>query len=80
MLNFNQLETFNVLLNQLWIVERFASRDKYIIRNVHSNLVLDLEAASSNNGTPIVCWTRHAGANQQWRPEWNKDVDGYVNA
>lgn len=79
-LNYNENDTFNKPLNQLWLVERFASRNKYIIRNVHSNLVLDLSGGSSANGTPILCWNQHGGTNQQWKIEWFKDVHGYVDA
>ncbi|EAU88949.1 hypothetical protein CC1G_10077 [Coprinopsis cinerea okayama7 len=72
-LDFNEHGTFNENHNQLWIVERFQSRDTYLIRSVHSNLVLDLSQGLSANGTPILCWTQHGGTNQQWRIEWVKD-------
>jgi hypothetical protein len=78
--NVHQQDIFNGLLNQLWIVEPFGSRGKYLIRSVHSGFVLDLQGADYDNGTPIVCWDQHGGTNQQWRFEWSRDEDGYVDA
>lgn len=78
--NLDQRDTLNALLNQLWIVEPFGSRGKHLIRNAHSGLVLDLQEADPDNGTPIVCWNQNGGANQQWRVEWSRDEDGYVDA
>ncbi|KAL8334476.1 hypothetical protein RB598_008974 [Gaeumannomyces tritici] len=75
-LDYKEHETFNTRLNQVWLVERFGNHEKYIIRNAHSNLVLDLSQGSSANGTPILCWERHGGTNQQWLITWSKDVDG----
>ena len=77
-LNFDRKETFNMLLNQLWLVERFQNHHKYIIRSVHSNLVLNL--GSSASGTRICCWNQNGRTNQQWQIEWVKDVSGYVDA
>ena len=38
----------------------------YIIRAVHSNLVLDVEKSSTANGAVISQWAEHGGPNQQF--------------
>ncbi len=78
-LDYEQHDTFNKKLNQLWLVENFQNSHNYIIRNVHSNQVLDLSGASWANGTSIICGKQHSGANQQWRIEWSKDDSGYAS-
>jgi hypothetical protein len=39
----------------------------FLLRAQHSGLVLDVVAASQDNGAAIIQWDRHGGPNQQWR-------------
>ncbi|MGY4978072.1 RICIN domain-containing protein [Streptomyces sp. 900105755] len=39
----------------------------YVLVNRNSGKVLDDRAAAKNDGAAVVQWTRHGGANQQWR-------------
>ncbi|EAU88947.1 hypothetical protein CC1G_10075 [Coprinopsis cinerea okayama7 len=75
-LDWDEKRPLNEKLNQLWIVEKVGDASTYIIRNVNSNLVLDLSGSGTANGTPIITWPQHGGANQQWRVQYSKDVNG----
>ncbi|MER7835974.1 RICIN domain-containing protein [Streptomyces sp. NPDC096040] len=39
----------------------------YVLVNRNSGKVLDGNAFATNNGAAVVQWSRHGGANQQWR-------------
>ncbi|MFD5792242.1 RICIN domain-containing protein [Streptomyces diastatochromogenes] len=39
----------------------------YVLVNRNSGKVLDDRASAKNDGAAVVQWTRHGGANQQWR-------------
>lgn len=52
-------------LAQKWIIEKDGS--SYIIRSAYNtDYVLDVEGASSSDGTNIGIWTQNSGKNQRW--------------
>jgi hypothetical protein len=44
-------------------------RDRFLITNVGTKLVVDLNGGQAKNDTIIVAWTYHGAENQQWRME-----------
>lgn len=39
---------------------------QFLIRNIESNLVLDVKNGSKQTGSPIIIWTRNGNPNQLW--------------
>jgi len=44
-------------------------RDRFLITNVGTKLVVDLSGRQAEDDSIIVAWTYHGGENQQWRME-----------
>ena len=47
--------------------------------NANSGKVLDVAGASTMNGAPVIQWTFHGGANQQWGLVYSGKVVVFIN-
>lgn len=63
--------------NQLWLIEQVVGQPYYTVRNLRSNLFLDLYLGSTLNGTDLVGWNFNGSAAQQWDIKGNSQA-GYM--
>ncbi|EDM81435.1 alpha-glucosidase [Plesiocystis pacifica SIR-1] len=58
-----QLREWTGAPNQQWVIENIEGR----LRNVGTQLCLDVSGASKDDRAAVICWDDNGGANQRWR-------------